>query len=242
MNVVRLTIGIPTAGTVPMGFAYSLSCLTAYFGSQNGCPGRNECAIDVTMDVAESSVIHSNRAEIVKRAIKNKRTHLLFLDDDMTFQPGIIASLFSRRQEVVVTNYLIKSPTPEFVAVGLDGRRVPTTPESTGIVPISYSGFGASLFDVSVFKRTPKPWFLPEYSRKDDVYTTEDNPCFRKLRQNGVTVYLDHDASKLVTHIGRKGWSWEEWRVPMAQPKPTGKTVCERPVRVGGVLNTERTD
>jgi hypothetical protein len=135
------------------------------------------------------------------------------LDDDMIFHPTILDVLAGRRQEVVAVNYLIKTDpaeSAEFVACGLTGGRIRTREQDTGIVPIAYTGFGASLFDLEAFKRTPQPWFQPRFDPATDTYTTEDNPCYERLRNAGATVYLDHDASKLVSHLGTKAWHWSE--------------------------------
>jgi hypothetical protein len=59
-------------------------------------------------------------------------------------------------------------------------------------------------------KRTPKAWFLPKFMPESNSYTTEDNPFYERAREAGFKVYLDQDASKLVSHIGRKAWHWSE--------------------------------
>lgn len=210
---IKLVIGIPTTGLVSMGFAYSLCGLTSYIAAK-GIKSRPESSIEVSLDIQESSVIHTNREQIVSRAIERKATHLLFLDHDMVFEPQIIDVLFGRRQPVVCTNYVIKSAEPDFVAVGLDGNRIKTKEDSTGLLPIAYSGFGVSLFEVEVFKKTPQPWFMPKFVPSANQYTTEDNPCYERIREAGFEVYLDQDASKLITgHVGLKGWTWKECNV-----------------------------
>lgn len=206
---IDLVIAIPTAGMVRMSFAYSLCGLVSTTAAR-GMPTRPEATLTVCMDIVESSVIHTNREQLVKRAIDAGKTHLMFFDDDMTFEPAVLEIMLGRRQPVVVTNYLIKTATPEFVAVGLDGKRVPTREGSTGLQPIAYSGFGCSLFELEVFKRTPQPWFLPKFIPESSSYTTEDNPCFERIREAGFPVYLDHDASKLLSHIGSRAWNWKE--------------------------------
>lgn len=209
MTEIRLAIAVPTAGMVRMGFAYSLCGLISAVAAR-GMPTRPEASLTISMDVVESSVIHTNREQLVRRAIDGGKTHLMFFDDDMTFEPQILEIMLGRRQPVVVVNYLIKTADPEFVAVGLDGKRVPTRDDSTGLQPIAYSGFGASLFDLDVFNGTPQPWFLPKFIPESNSYTTEDNPCFERIREAGHTVYLDHDASKLVSHHGSRAWNWKE--------------------------------
>lgn len=210
MTTVRLVVAIPTAGTVAMGFAYSLAGMIACIGA-NRFPSLPEATVEVVLDVVESSNWITNREQLVRRAIDAEKTHLLFLDDDMIFEPGLADCLLGRRQPIVVTNYLIKTePAKDFVAVGLDGQRVHTTAQAKGLQPVAYSGFGASLFDLSVFKAMAQPWFLPDFVPATSSYTTEDNPCYRRMREAGFTVYLDHDASRMLSHVGRKAWNWTE--------------------------------
>lgn len=212
MNHLKLTIGIPSAGTVPMGFAYSLAGMIAKIGADR-IPTIPEATIEVSMDIVESSNWIENREQLAMRAVDSGRTHLMFLDDDMIFEPNILEIMLGRRQQIVCTNYLIKTvECDSFVAVGLDGKRVPTTETSVGLQPIAYSGFGVSIFDTEVFKKIPQPWFLPDFDPESKGYTTEDNPFYRKAREAGLTVYLDHDASKLVSHIGRRSWNWKEYK------------------------------
>jgi len=214
MSEIRLVIAVPSAGSVRMDFAASLVGLIAKIAS-TAIATRPESPVQVTFDVAMSSVIHGNRETLVTRAIEAGKTHLLFLDDDMAFSPDVVDVLFSRRHPVVCTNYLIKTEARDsFVAVGLDGQRVVTSAASTGILPIAYSGFGVSLFELDVFKRTPQPWFLPDWVAEKRIYTTEDNPFYARVRAAGFAVQLDHDASKLITHLGMGEWKWSEYQAP----------------------------
>jgi hypothetical protein len=219
----KLVIGVPTTGLVAMGFSYSLCGLTSYIAAR-GIATLPDESVEISINVAESSVIHSNRERIIMEALDKDATHVLFLDHDMVFEPQIIDVLAGRRQEVVCTNYVLKQEDTDFVAVDLQGRRVPTTDQSTGLLPIHYSGFGVSLFDLAAFKRTPQPWFLPKWVPEMKTYTTEDVPCYEKLREYGATVYLDQDASKLINgHIGLRAYSYKHW-----SPKP--KSEASKPV------------
>src|SRR3990172_2270444 len=149
-NEMRLVIAWPSTGQCRGEFAYSLATLTSRVAAI-GIPTLPEKTILVTMDTVASSSIHTNREQLVRRALDADRTHLLFLDEDMTFHPAVLDSVAGRRQPVVCTNYLIKSDAPDFVAVTLAGKRLPTTEQSTGLVPVAYSGFGVSLVGLGVF-------------------------------------------------------------------------------------------
>jgi len=209
-EVIKLVIAVPTAGMVRSGFAYSLAGMVAKLSQ--GLPTRPEAELMLTIDMQESSVIHSNREQLVKRAIEREHTHLMFIDDDMLFEPQVGEIMLGRRQPVVAVNYPIKKFPMDFVAVAPNGRRIITREASTGLQEIAYSGFGVSVFDLEVFKKTPQPWFQPEFVPESDCYTTEDNPCFRRIREAGFKCYVDHDASKLVTHVGGFNYHWSQWK------------------------------
>lgn len=209
MQPLRLSIAIPTAGSCRIGFACSLTRMVARL-STAGVLTRPEAQLQISLDVEESGVIHTNREKLVAKALAADMTHIMFLDDDMLFEPEIAELLLGRRQPIVCVNYLIKTNAPQFVAVGLDGQRVPTLEHSTGLLPIAYSGFGVSVFDLAVFRATPQPWFHSKFLPEHNGYTTEDLPAYERLRASGHTVYLDHDASKLVEHVGTRSWHWKE--------------------------------
>jgi len=194
----KIAICIPTAGSVKMSFAYSLVGLVAYTAG-NGTKTIQERPVSVCIRVMESSNWITNREKLARNVVDEGHTHLMFLDDDMVFEPQVLEVLLGRRQQIVVTNYLIKTEpasNAEFVGVGLDGNRVPTKESSAGIQPVFYSGFGVSLIETEVFKKTPQPWFLPDFINGE--YTTEDNPraagiC---LHQGNGVVQLDHQQGK----------------------------------------------
>ena len=209
---IRVMVAIPTAGTVRAMFAYSLAGMVARFAGSR-VPTIPDKTISLSVRLLESSNWITNREKLARFALDDDATHILWLDDDMAFDPRVLETLLGRRHECVVTNYLIKSePAKDFVAVGLAGNRIPTTEESTGIQEIMYSGFGVSLIETGVFRRTPQPWFAPDFKAEDSEYTTEDFPFFRRAREACTVVYLDHDASKLVGHMGTKTWSWKEFQ------------------------------
>lgn len=212
MSDIKIGIAIPTAGWVRMGFAGSLCGMVAKFGAE-GVPTVPEAKISMSIHALESSNWITNREKLARDAVTAGETHLMFLDDDMTFDSRVLEIMLGRRQQIVVTNYLIKTEpasSADFVAVGMNGQRLPTKANSVGIQPILYSGFGVSLIEVEVFKNTAQPWFMPDFNPESGEYTTEDNPFFRRAREAGFTVYLDHDASKLVSHLGMKSWNWSE--------------------------------
>lgn len=214
---IRVAVCIPTAGTVSAWFAHSLAGLV--MSAQAQVAARRDCsAFYVTVFVIESSVIHMNRENLVKEAQQWKATHLLFLDDDMIFDPRVLAIMLGRRQPFVGCNYPRRGWPITFTAIRPGGKGfVITDKDATGLEPAEYTGFGATLIEMRVFEKTKRPWFLPEFVKHLDSYTTEDNPFCRKVRAAGFPVYVDHDASKLVQHRGHHQFSWDQYRPPEPQ-------------------------
>lgn len=202
----RLAICVPTAGTCKSTFAYALAHTAAFFA-----PGRFPATEDLTVLMQESSVVHSNREELVDRALKWNASHILFVDDDMYWPPKAVLSLMSRDAPFVACNYPKRIYPIEFTAVGVDGQRLPTTKETTGTEEIQFAGFGLALISTDVFKALPKPWFQPGWMPDQSDYTTEDAPLYIRAREAGFIPLVDHDATKMdIKHIGLHMFSWDD--------------------------------
>jgi hypothetical protein len=206
---IRLTIGVPTSGFVRSAFAHSLTNMMGHLCSV-GIKNSGTKSLVIQLEMLEGSVIHISRESIVTRALAANATHLLFLDDDMVFEPDILDTMFECKKDIVLTNYLLKTETPCFLITDKHGQHVDTTEQSTGIQSVYAGGFGISLFNIEVFKATPQPWFMPLWMKEQNMYTTEDVPFFYRTRKAGFEAFVDHDASKKVSHVGNKRWNWKE--------------------------------
>lgn len=210
---INLVIGVPTSGHVRIEFAYAFAGLVASLASGR-VSGLPDVDIEAHLDISVGTNWIENRENIVQRALDRGATHLLFLDDDMSFDHRILAvmlrHMLAHQAPIVLTNYLQKTEPPVWVAVSMDDARIATTESSTGLEPIAYSGFGVSLFDCAVFCAIEPPRFLPEYIPGRGI-TTEDLGFFRKVWAAGFPVLLDHEASKLIQgHHGVRAWNWKE--------------------------------
>src|SRR3990167_457179 len=73
-NEPKITIGIPTGGTVKTKTVLSLLGMIKKMPYRWNTVMRNAC------------LVHTNREVITQKAIELGSTHLLFIDDDMTFE------------------------------------------------------------------------------------------------------------------------------------------------------------
>jgi hypothetical protein len=167
---------------------------------------------------AVGSQIPTNREYLVNRALEEDCTHILFIDDDMTWDAKAFELLSRRRHPIVGVNYRVRLPPGRFTAIhltepGVTGTQIKTTKEATGLVPAKYMGFGLCLIEARVFKAVERPWFLQFW--ENGQYSTEDLPFFNKAREAGFIAYVDQDASKYVGHIGSCDYRWHtEYPVP----------------------------
>ena len=144
-------------------------------------------------------------------AMEKGCTHVLFVDEDIGFEPDIVRTMFGRRQPIVACNYRIRFDHFGFAAVSPDmNERIPTLPESTGLQDIGFCGFGFCLIERAVFDALPQPWFPQHWHPESGTHTTEDVAFFLNARTAGFIPMIDHDASKHIVHVGSYRYRWDE--------------------------------
>jgi len=207
--MVKLAICTPSTGMCRTAYAYSLARMVMYIAMNRLLPEVPEQ--EVRLFILEGSGISANREAMVEDALKADATHILFLDEDMGFDPDVAHTLFARRQPIVGCNYPMRVPPPQFTALAMDTtHRVYTGPDSMGLEPALYIGFGCASIERQVFEKSERPRFLIGYNTETHRYSTEDHPFCRKARDAGFVVYVDHDASKKIFHVGNKNYRWDE--------------------------------
>jgi len=158
-----------------------------------------------TVIATEGYTIAENRSYCLNRALREKCTHLLFIDDDMTFPPDTIEKLLSVEKPIVgVNSYSRKLPLTTTI-----GRLHPNgsyiSPEDATPMPESpfecYSiGFGIALIDLEVIKRMKPPYFSFKAHPSGFTEEGEDGYFCRKARELEIEVWADPRIE--VGHIG----------------------------------------
>jgi len=178
---------------VPASFAVDLAQLYAYTKERGRWPS-------VTVGFLTATYIHVGRELFLEAALKQGATHVLWLDTDMSFPREAAVLLAMHEQPIVGCNYVVRYPTGLFTA-RRDDARVPTLEHSTGLEAVDEIGFGVVLMQTDVIADLPRPWFRHGLNAQGgDI--GEDIMLCRALRAAGHTVYIDHDLSKEIGHIG----------------------------------------
>ena len=191
----RLAIGGPTRDTVPAAFAVDLAQLYAHTRERGPWA-------TVTVGFLTSTYIHMGREYFLEACLLQGATHVLWLDTDMTFPPETALRLWHHEQSGMVgCNYPTRDGSGRFTA-RRDGRLIETTEASVGLEHVDAIGFGVVLMRTDLLAGLPRPWFRHGLNATDgDI--GEDLMFCRALKAAGHQIYIDHDLSKEVGHIGQ---------------------------------------
>ena len=190
----RLAIIGPTRDTVPIGFAVDLAQL--YAKTQRSGPW---AVVTVGFEIA--TYVHVGREHLLASSLMQGATHVLWTDTDMTFPPEAAIRLAIRDKPVVACNYVDRCGQGRFMARRA-GQRIATGPESTGLEAVDDVGMGFMLLRLDAVRDLPRPWFRHGLNANDgDI--GEDVIFCRALRAAGHQVYIDHDLSKEIGHVGQ---------------------------------------
>ena len=191
----RLSIGGPTRDQVPAEFAVDLAHL--YAKTRERGPWR-----EVSVGFVASTYIHVGREWFLEASIKQGADHVLWLDSDMTFPQETAILLYGHDLPIVGCNYVTRTGGDLFTAQRVDGSRVVTSPISAGLESVDAMGFGVVLMRTDIVNGLARPWFRHGLNQQGgDI--GEDIMFCRAVRAAGHEIFIDHDLSKEVGHIGQ---------------------------------------
>lgn len=154
----------------------------------------------ITFDCAASPLVSANRIFLAEQAKKENRSHIIWVDDDMVFPNDAFARLLRHKKPIIAANYTTRSipPLPHAVT---DGQRVPSLGK-TGLEAVHHTGMGLMLTAVKVFRKIGEPYFHLGWAPKAREVIGEDVWFCRLCRQAGYDIWIDHDLSNEVAHLG----------------------------------------
>lgn len=197
----QLHILIPSYDDVKADFMMSVVAMNGYLFN-NPC----ENGMEFTVQNRRGSLIHVIREEMIDDAIEKGATHILFLDSDMIFPKDTVNRLYAHGKDLVACNYVqrIVPCVPNTTNLDRTGK-VYSSESDTGLEEVSTAGLGVAWFNADVFRNTPRPWFDTYWGEIHGKSTIigEDVFLYMKLKHYGYNLYIDHDLSKEIAHIGQ---------------------------------------
>ena len=199
----KVAIVSPARDIVDTGFSFDAQNMIGYT-----CAHRKD--LELGSYVSKGTMIFNQRIDLVREAMRDGAEYILWLDTDMRFPRDTLIRLLEHKKDIVAANYVTRQIPPEPVSFQLtdDGklwRRVPTLLESTGLEKVSGAPMGVMLTSMAVFKKLDKPdvpmfWF--QYSTKNHTTLGEDIYFCINAARYGFDIFIDHDLSKQVRHVG----------------------------------------
>lgn len=154
---------------------------------------------------ASQTILAQGRQDLADKAIDMGATHILWLDCDMMFPPDTLKRLLKHNKDIVGVNYPRRAFPP--IPTAHDGDIVWTKKGSSGLQEVNHVGLGCCLIKAGVFKALERPWFGTPWLRDRDNFMGEDVYFFHKARQEGFTLWVDHDLSQEIIHSGTYHYS-----------------------------------
>jgi hypothetical protein len=198
MSPPDVLIAIPCHAHFELEFGVSLSALMHHAGKRG---------YDVQTKVVRSSLLPQAREELVEYAYTVMADHILWLDADMRFPPDTLERLLAHEQEFVCANAL-KKAFPYIPAAQIGLRPCWTLPDSTGLEEVDCMGLAVALTEVALFARLEPPWFQIEWNGQS--WVGEDGYFCSRVKMAGGSIYVDHDLSKQVGHIGSRVFTFQD--------------------------------
>ena len=137
-----------------------------------------------------SDLIHA-RNVLFEQARGTGADWILWIDADHQFPANGLLQLLRHGLEVVGANYPRRTRPAFPTAIGEDGKPLWTTREKKGLEPVATMGLGFCLTKVSTLAALDPVFMAPH----------DDAVLFRRLREQGVTPYVDHALSWHVGHV-----------------------------------------
>lgn len=152
--------------------------------------------------MANVSLLPRGRQYALNTAIAKGHTHILMLDDDMTYPPDVVEVLISREKPIIGVNYLKKKMgAEEFTAINDKGQSI-SSKGKFGIEQVFGIGLGAVLVELDAIKNIKAPHFEVRYHSENQEYMGEDFYFCAKMQNAGIPIFVDHDVSQYIGHVG----------------------------------------
>ena len=193
----RIALAVPSGDTWKAGFGLDWGSTMAHFMRRYA--GKHSL-LPTNLQV---SMLPKGRADLVKQAMKQNATHILWTDADARFPPDTLERLFCHDLDFVACNAVRRTFPCTPTSRTAEGKIFYTHPGSFGLEEVTgHVGLHTALTKIEVFERTPKPWFCIPYVMESDDYQGEDVWFCNRYREHGGRIFIDHDLSWQNRHSG----------------------------------------
>ena len=216
-------ICVPARDEVSTGFAHDLAIMSARFY------GNAQAGTSFNVNFVAGTLIADQRQKLVMMAIKQGADYILFLDSDMRFPSYLLERMLAHDKDIVACNYATRRLPVKTVAFSdFAELKCIYSLDKNGLEEVDAIGMGAMLIKTEIFKKLPLPWFSISYLPSGNMYIGEDIYFCKLAQANGMKVYVDHDLSKDVRHIGVMEFTHDHAEIDRPDPMAEAAALIER--------------
>lgn len=207
----KVAVCVPCRDSVLAGFCFDLARMCSYEAKR----GVN----DIQLLQMPGTLIFTQREKLVDEALEWGADYVLWVDSDMRFPANTIEIMLARNVPILGVNATTRREPvmPTAMNLKLDRsennvKQVWTKIESRGkkgIEQVTAVGFGVTLIKTDVFKKLPKPWHDVIWTDHGNVIGEDVSFCVKCLEQD-IPVFVDHELSMHIGHIGTKTFGWDD--------------------------------
>ncbi len=157
---------------------------------------------------ADNGPIDTLRNDCIEKALSEGCTHGIFMDVDQTYPVNTIPKLLSHKLPIVGAAIPRRYPPfDNIILTKVNGGPTPyinTEYEDGELVSCDATGTGCIMYDLSIFKKLPYPWFKFK-KNENGMPIGEDIGFCQDLRAAGYEIYVDtsikigHLANVIIT-------------------------------------------
>lgn len=202
-NHLKVLVGVPSGQHWFAQFGVALGSMMVKFAMQ---PVKGYRSQELRVLSVRSSILPKNRLDLVKMAKKANVDFLLMLDCDHTFPSDLLHRLIPHNKPVVAANCVTKQipaqPTARLKKEG-DSQGEPLyTDDKKGLERVWRVGTGVMLIRKDVLEKVPHSAWAMVYKEEADTFQGEDWGFCEACEMLNIPIYVDHDVSREIGHIG----------------------------------------
>jgi hypothetical protein len=191
----RIAICVPARDIVHASFCFDLANMIA----------THMVSGDAILPMTnEGTLLAAQRQELAENALEAGATHILWLDTDMRFPKDLLARLLEHDKDFVSVNCSKRKEPVGPTASDMDFEKIYPDPEVEGLQQVSMVGLAVALVKTNWLERMEKPWFDTPWYPEKGYHVGEDMYFCGRAQKVGVDLFIDHDLSWEVKHLGTK--------------------------------------
>ena len=204
----KVAICVPCRDELMSGFCFDLAKLVQYEALRG--------KVDIHLLQMTGTLIFTQREKLAEEALAWGADYLMWVDSDMRFPKDTLEEMLKHNVDIVGVNattrrepinstalHLVIKNEKEHSWIHIDSLN------NNGIEKCTAVGFGLTVIKASVFRKVSRPWFNVIWSDHGAIIGEDVHFCI-KCQDTGYDVYVDHDTSRQIGHIGTRSFGWKD--------------------------------